>query len=268
MTLEPGMTLNDLLLRLATTLAVTEVDSDGNESLPSDAALLSRMKRAVGDGIGRMRRDNPVWYCLRRKVTLNATEDGTDAANVGEDPTRFALPWFVAGSFSTTWYWRAVGDSDTRRGTVVATADKVVAERNGTGSTGHPELVAIVPGETAGSWELHLAPEPDGDYTLEADCELLGFVPTQLYHRSPFGAVHDQTVLAAARFMFVDEDAADPRRDRFREAYLEGLAMSKEFDERLGAPRSLGRISDPGCEQPGAFSPGSPLRQPVTYITV
>lgn len=244
--IQEGLTIEDLLIRLAETIGVSEPASDGTPGLPSDTVLLTRLKKCITDGIGLMQLANSKWRVLRPVVEVQL---GTDSpACIDGDPTKYALPWYVVAQPGGGWQFVLEGSWS---GPVVSTTFHRIAELNATDLTGPPRAVAMVPGARPGEWEIRLAPAPDAAYVLRAQCSLLAFKPTQLYQRSPFGAAHDQTVLAAAKWCYVRDEAADSRKADFQAEFDSLLAASIKFDIEAAGAITVGKIIDPSMRQSG-----------------
>lgn len=254
------MTLEQMLIRLAETHGVLEVGTDGQPALPSDNMTLERLKRAIQDGIGEMQAASYQWHVLRPVVEITVGSDSPQC--IDGDPTRYALPWNVVGQPGSGWSFHLTGSAF--RGSVFSSTAAQVAEFNASGLTGPPQYIAVVPGRNAGEWEMHLAPAPDAAYTFTAQASLLAFKPAQLYQRSPFGAVHDQTVLAAARWNLYRDDFGEERRKDYEADFEKALARSIEFDKQAGGAQTLGAIEDPACRH-GYYGTGDRLT-PVTHL--
>jgi len=238
--LQAGLQLEQLLIRLANTVGVQTIASDGTAALPDDAMLVDRMKMAVQDAISDMQLANPSWRCLQPAVSITLGADSP--ACIDGNTTRYRLPWYVVAQPGSGW---AFALTNSYRGNVQSSTYARVVEWNADDRTGPPQLVAVTPGAEIGTWELHVAPRPDAAYVLSAQCSLKAFQPTQMHQRSPFGSVHDQTVLAGAKWCFVREDGDENKTQLALAEYQDKLAKSIAFDAKAAGANTVGQILDP-----------------------
>lgn len=246
-----GLTLLDISIRVAEAIGVQSVSTDGSAGLPDDVTLVDRIKKAVRDGVDDMRIAAPTWYCLRQHVEIQT--ETTSPFCIDGDSKRYALPWNAFGTMAAEWCWTLEGSLRSNR--IILSEPFSVEQLNVSGISSAPRRACIVAGTAPGTWELKIAPTPDQVYTLHCDVNLLAFRMNQLTDRSPFGPIHDQTVIAAAKYCFVRDDHTDPRFGRYQSEYGRLLESSKALDLKIGAPRNLGRIRDSGMTPINGYRP-------------
>lgn len=250
-----GLTLYDIAIRVAQALGVQSVNPDGSIGLPDDVTLVDRITSCVRDGVDDMRLSAPTWYCLRQQIIIPTDTAGTSPLNIDGDSTRYALPWNAFGSMASEWAWILEGSQRTNR--IILSEPLAIEQLNAANITGAPRRGCILPQKTPGMWELRIAPAPDAIYNLISNVSLLAYRMNQLTDRSPFGQIHDSTVVAAAKYCFIRDDHTDPRFERYQAEYARLLAMSMALDLKIGTPKTLGRLTDSGMTP---LFGGSPTR--------
>lgn len=258
---------------LATDVAVTcgladYVDASGASTvagLPTDPDDLNRVRKAINDAIALMALER-TWNCLTIDYQITLDVEGDGISNVGGDPGRYLLPWYVVQQPGHhLWAWT---NSDGYGGQAALGAIEMIqiARSKDQSLTGVPRLLAMTPHmakEPAdrNRLELWVWPNPDIAYTLEASIQLF---PARLVHgtdKHVFGAIHDPTLVAGAIYLMhsVMEDVPPAVLDRYDRVWKERLAASMAKDNEL-APKTVGLIRDPEVtmnRRPGRLHPPS-----------
>ena len=213
-----GMTFEQHLIDLAEAVGVNSYDSNGLAALPDDAYELDKLKRRFNDGLRLMAMAKPEgWNCLRQIVTVTIGTD-TNAANVIDgDISQYRLPAYVSGQPFGEWSWvLPSGALQGRLGSV--TWGEVTRKLNVMVGGSIPEEVAIRPltEERPGTtdrvgWAIRVYPRPNQIYELSAPFTLPIRPLVDLAERCPFGAVHDPTAQAAAKWSWVKNDTTEAR---------------------------------------------------------
>lgn len=252
---DTSKTFRDLILDVAveTGKAVFAVEGDGAPQVPTDAADLWKIKRAINDGIAEMRLRYPKWRALQRRVELSLGADGDLPDDLGGDAARKVLPWYVSGPPARPWVVSADGQS---LSLPVATrpAATIEALHAGDNATGHPRAVGYYeadPGrddvQNRRRWVAHFHPTPDADYTAVGWFRLVPRTLLQLSERHLFGAQHDQTVVAAALYL-LNRHSPDPAAGTYAERFADLLAASIEQDRQLNV-ESEGVLGESGGDE-------------------
>lgn len=263
------MTAQDLIVRLAVSagLAVYENPGDENDNtarIPTNPGDLDACWRAINDAISYIARGAYInedgklrtheWRCLTQTVTIPIAADGSSPNTVNGDTGIYALPWYMDATTDPAG-WLCYGSGLATPSTVMMTTiRKVRAELLASSvSAGVPLWAAAEPtkrgspqGTNRRGWDLHIAPLPNGPYTLECNVRVRASKMTQLDERHVFGAIHDETVIAVARWMIERDRRSDPETvASLKEEAEQAIATSVQLDGE-NTPNTIGLMTDPG----------------------
>jgi hypothetical protein len=237
-----GLTYEGILLRVAELNRLQKVAAGAVAAVPVDPNILDRLKRSVSDGIRLISRQLPRASFLRPVVRLELKADGTGSANIAGDAGRVRLPSYVQAPSSPelAWYAQGTGGSVTYR-----PFEEVEACRQQDSPDGYPCHAAIVytmPGadERAGfrGLELILYPVPSIDITLVGQFYAGAFRFQELTDTSPWGPMHDDTIVAAADFVMNNTAAPDIIALK-RQLMIDAIEQSRAVD-RMNSVSWLG----------------------------
>lgn len=259
---DTSKTFEDLLIRLAewdgcASYSNPEDENDNRARIPENPHDLDRLKRAVNDAIEIMTRGGDIayeWRCLMHKVQITIDPDGNRPSCVDGDTGRYRLPWYYDNaSPATDWY---VFTSGTTLVSYVTMTDLKTVRTYILANVGRsrPIMAAVVPGSQGSpgaahdrGFELYVAPKPDQAYTMETVIRLRPTKLERLTDRHVFGELHDETILAIAKWCLVrDSKSVDEGTLDRAKAYMnEAMAQSVRLD-LSNVPTNLGIMTDPG----------------------
>ncbi len=257
---DTSLSNRDLLIWVAEALNVASYvnpdDTNDNRARPpTDPQRLDRCQRAVNAGISLMTRDNRTaggWYALRPRVTINVGTDTTAPSVLDGDTQRYRLPWQVQGQPTGAWVWKVPGS--TLSGELHSLhPDQVDRMTVYPASLNYPLAISVVPhtavdANDRSGWEVRVWPSPSQPYTISASFRHVPKPMSNLADRHPFGAIHDETVIAACKWAAVrDDKGMADERGAFQSDYAQALAASIKIDLE-NAAQKLGAVRDPSCE--------------------
>lgn len=271
MAIDTSLTFRHLLIRLAdqTGLAVYPADGAGPLALPGAGTVhRNKLEDAVNDGIRQMVRDWPKWTCLRPRITMALTADGTGADNIDSDPNRYRIPGAIEAAPMGEWIAYTTDGSWRGMVSVRPTGHLVALIRTPSIAGGVPRAVSIGPiqpadrvrGERAGL-EMLVWPTPDRTYVIEGQARVVPAPLINLDDRPLFSAAHDMTILSAALKVWHENNADLKIRDHYKIRYMGDLAASKALDA-LQETQQLGTLQCP--TEGSAFLAGSDSYAQVT----
>ncbi len=257
-----GQTMRQHLIALADAVGVASFDENGAVALPDDEYELGKLKTKYNEGLTLMAMSKTNgWYALNPVVPVKLTTNTTSSEIIEGDISRYRLPAWVSGQPLGQWTWTLDNGSMAGRCTSRAWGDitNMLAMNRGGGI---PRFVACMPQDerlsdnsTRKTWQIRVAPKPNQAYTLSAKFRRSIVTMSELGDRHAFGALHDLTVLAAAKWAYM-KDETDPRRDQYRIDFLgsdgtgntDGLLFqSKELDNQ-GSEMHIASLLD--CVEP------------------
>lgn len=252
---DTSMTAQDLLIRIAEAggLAVyTNPDdaTDNRARVPTDPHDLDRCWRALNDAVAELASRHS-WACLNVRVLIALSSDGTAPAAVNGDAGVYALPWYMQDTVPASGWLVYPTGSTTRSLVAMTTLQRVRAERLASaGGGGTPQWAAAVPAAHAGGnrrrgWELHLAPVPDQAYTLECRTKISPAKMEVLGDRHVFGAKHDMTILALAKWVLHRDRKSDPETVAMLKAEAEQAIQTSIRNDGYDVEASIGDAYDP-----------------------
>ncbi len=271
-TMPSGMTFKSLCIELAEYAGIASYtnpdDSNDNRArVPSDPGQLDQVRRKVNEGYLRLFCAHPEeWSFYTGELALTLKSDGSGPANLNSEPQLYVLPSFVrhvAGDASYTANTSAIRECQL--------VDHDILRRSRDtyhGQLGTPKIFAIKKHTPTGPQAraltvLEFWPKPDQDYELVFPVSV---TPVELVaddDRPVCGLIHDDTIVAAAKFAWARayESEADPQRVANAKAeYQEALAKSLVNDRRE-RPSRVGTLRSWRNQRPGPNN----VRPPATY---
>lgn len=251
--MEPnGYTLGEIAVRVARRFGMTNEADRSQSGFPVDEQYKDQVMEAINMGLRSMIHAHDRWRWLRPHVSILLYPSGDGPLNLESDGARYRLPPGIEGSPIEGWTFT----NATSNYTQIQTVDFDYIRRMYAASssvTGTPLYAATAPlrdhhtaeeddnDQTA--WQLILYPTPSAADTIEARFRIHPPDLSDVDERSPAGAEHDVTLIAAAQLelALMDETKYAGVIGQYRETFRERLAQSIRIDEKNG-PRKLGQV--------------------------
>jgi hypothetical protein len=244
---QSGMTLQELMLRVARETGVARIVQNGEqcESQLPTGPTLAKVRDAVDAAWRDFLAADADWSFLQQTITLNLTADGKGPDNIAGDPMRYRLPNTIRTAVSAPWTLR-LPDS-TVVWVVKTTSMASLAQIQWGNSARAPYAAAMRPlpnpeDHLGGpAWELVVAPKPDQPYLLIGQFAL-EWAWTELGERHIFGAAHDQTLVHMAVAAFRRRDGLGASEmQMYQQIADRALANSLRLDSAK-RDSNLGRV--------------------------
>lgn len=264
---DTSKTAEDLLIRLAewdgSASYVNDEDANDNRArVPTNPHDLDILWRALNDAIECMSRgatkDGYVheWRCLMYRASVSIDTTGTLPYALDGRTGVYALPWYFDNASPATDWWCYTSGTTLVSFMSMTDIRSVRTYLLSNPGNSRPIMAAVVPGVSGApgasnrkGWQLHVAPLPDQAYTLETEIRLRATKLESLGDRHVFGALHDETILALAKWVLVRDKRADPQTVADAKAAAdEALALSIRLD-LANTPTNLGTMTDPGISR-------------------
>lgn len=230
---ETSHTFEQLIVALAEDVGMARYNgTDGAASLPTDAARLAKLKRAVNDGYAMFLRGDPNWSFMWYEHTIATNGDGLGASNVNSDAARYRMPAFISGNPTSNLVY--LDNSAVFPFCAIQTKQYVEQQHQAVASTGAPSMVCFRPIQESGrstGWEAFFYPTPDGVYSLKGEWRVHPYKLVDPSERHVAGADHDVAIKKAIRYAWAledEENGADVRRHF--DAWEVELKASKKID--------------------------------------
>lgn len=246
------MTFGDMILDCAERWG--HADETGTlPGIPTDAAVLDKIKRKINAGYAEFLRADRKWCFLRQRYELTWYPDGDGPYNIptggSPDGGRYRLPTYLGSQPLTDWTYVTTG----RPPSVIqnVSGETVRRQQASFRMSGVPMQAGCLPiltGDGVGGqpkgWEVLFYPRPASAYTVEAVFSVRQHVLTELHERHVAGSDHDRTIIAYADHQWFKDDAENPLTSQTYEAeMLRMKALSMEIDKER-RPRVLGKLRD------------------------
>lgn len=260
---DTSMTAQDMLVRIAEAGGVADYTNpddatDSRARVPSNSHDLDRCWRALNDAAAELAARHR-WQCLNVRTLIAVDASGESPAAVSGNPGIYALPWYLWDVVPAEgWILYESSPSDASR-VVMTTLSRVRAELvASSGSTGRPVWATAQPASHVASgrrgWDLHIAPLPDRSYTLECQTRIAPRKMAAMSDRHVFGAKHDMTLLALAKWMFHRDRRADAETVAMLKAEAEQAIATSIRNDGEDTPATIGCVYDPSIRYEDANS--------------
>lgn len=236
--LTTGLTFRALITRVAEDNGVADMTS-GAAGPPTSAQELDRIKRAINDGREMMRRDYPRFFQLQPEVTV-AFSDTAGAHCLGSDASTFVLPPSIAMPARDLWTWTRTDGSITNAGKLAWRSMTDIDELHARNPelSGPPRAIGLAPtpmdlrrpGQPHGTY-LRIWPKPDGEYECKGRARVRFLPLADDAEFDELGADHDQTLRAAANFIYNMRNPNQALVQRFEKQYQDALLASINIDQ-------------------------------------
>jgi hypothetical protein len=246
-----SITFEGLILRTAIEAGLHDVPdaADNRSKIPSDPAVLDRIKRAVNDGRQEFYRRLNRCTCMRQFITLQMYAGGDGPYNIEGDAATYQLPLSVQAIPLGLWHWRLDAASGPVAQRHAADIARLLA---GDESLTGPPVCMAVANQLSGRGVatrisrsvLHVYPRPDAAYVLAGEVRFAYSPLVALDDTEPVGDEHALAMVEAAIY-FMERANPDIRiREHHYARMLDAFKVSEDMD-RDRRPRSLGLATDP-----------------------
>ncbi len=263
--IDTGWTFGRLILEVAEDAGLAD-QTGAVAAIPSDAATLDRVKRAVNKGYQEFIRHDPQWSFRARAFVITTNSSGASHDSVNGQTGVIRLPRWLQRAPDVPFYF--VDENSVYSQLVPFTYAHVRSQQQRYPDEGVPSMYAVHPLESPDgmvgpgsgvAWALYLWPTPDAAYQIESQGFVYPYEMVELEERHIAGAEHDQTIKAFALKQLYSGPHEDPAKKRdCAEAAKEQLALSLAADmpQRVGIK---GRLRDPrmlAAETRNPYAPG------------
>ena len=243
------MTFRELILDCAERWGVAD-ETGTRAGIPTDLAVLDKVKRKINAGYADFLRADPRWTFLRQRVQVTWYPDGDGPYNINGDASRYRLPSYVGSAPLTDWTYVDAGAPPSCILTVDGERVRMAAARQV--ATGVPTWAGCIPlatedgvGGQSKGWEVVFYPRPSTAYTVEAMFRVGNHVLAELGERHVAGSDHDRTIIAYADHHWFKDDAETPDIPaRYEAEMLRNFGASVQIDKQR-RPRNHGKLIDP-----------------------
>lgn len=247
--LTSSATLRELMLSLAVSAGYEDYEGaskDGAPTLPTSPDLLAKLKSYINKGMALVMREVDGTF-LDFDFTLRIQADGQSSQAVKGDAARYQLPVMLRSQPRYGWLYTEA-DAPYQRLVIVA-PDEIEMLRQaqpGTGWPSHASVRALPVSEFGeGAREVVFWPTPQTNATLKATFRLTPYPLVDLEQRHPCGSDHDESIIAAAWYLWqMDDETQSGKLASAERRWANALATSKrlEADKR---PRLRGIAETP-----------------------